>query len=78
MDEDDIRDITGFPHVEASIDLVEKDREVWAYGSTTDSAIGRCAVLFQEKYGREPNWDIVMFRGCFTTFQVVFEMWEES
>ena len=33
---------------------------------------------FRDQHGRNPNWDVVTFQGGFSTFQIVFEITEES
>lgn len=48
------------------------------HGRAMDGALGNATVKFRETYGREPNWDILAFRGCFTTLEALVEIWEES
>jgi hypothetical protein len=48
-----------------------------AYGQAHAEALAKAIAAFAEKYNRYPEWDILRFRGGYTTFKVLVEIWEE-
>lgn len=78
-----MKNITRFPHAQGTADMPD----VLGHGThhavtKTSEAQARALVAaslnFMDKYDRLPDWDIILFRGCFHTTGVEVEIWEEG
>lgn len=76
-----LRNITMFPFAQGKTQIPDKPRtrgETKQRGKAMEQAWKLAVIEFIGKYGREPEYDIVFFRGCVTTFDVLVEIWEEA
>jgi hypothetical protein len=76
-----LRSIKDLPSGHAVVELPSDRTHLTpteVYGGAMEEALGKATEDFHKKYERNPDWDMVFFRGCFTTFQCVLEFWEDE
>lgn len=69
-----LRDITMFPNATGKVGMVGGIRRDAAHRVAFEVAIKE----FRNKYKRDPDHNILMFRGAHTSVGAICEIWEEE
>lgn len=75
-----LRNIQKFPNATGTVPIPRavSRTETDARAKSQRNAFTRAVFEFHQKYGRDPQYEILFFRGCHTSFETVLEIWEEK
>lgn len=74
----ELRDITKYPHATGKANVHGVGSESQVQHRAVSRALSNAVLTFKAKYNRNPDWDIIMFRGGSSSLTAVMEIWEEE